>query len=237
MLETRFPRPLGDAGNPQSWQVPVDLRVVAGAWPGRVVCSAANLRAAHLVPAFAHAALQLQRGGATAIATSCGFLVLLQEDLQAALDVPLVTSSLLQLPGLLQEEGSVGVLTISATALGPQHLLQAGVTWDRMDDVVVQGMDPHGEFAGAILGNRTQMDLKLAEREVVAAACALHQRAPHLRTLVLECANMPPYAGAIRDATGLRVRSLVDSPVLARALHLPNTANALGPTNLDRVNI
>jgi hypothetical protein len=75
-------------------------------------------------------------------------------------------------------------------------------------------MDAAGEFAGAILGNRSEMALDRAAVEVVAAAVALRERVPALQTVVLECTNMPPYAAQIRRATGLRVLSLLDSAVL-----------------------
>jgi len=211
MLDTRFPRPLGDIGHPDTFGFPTRRGVVSGAWPDKVVASAAGLRAARLLPAFAAITRQLERDGALAITTSCGFLVLLQRELQAAVKVPVVTSSLLQLPALLDQQSHVGVLTISARKLGAEHLRAAGVRRDRLADVLVEGVDPAGEFASAILGNRAEMDLERAGRDVVDAALALKARAPALRTVVLECTNMPPYAQAIRDATGLEVRSLLDS--------------------------
>ncbi|MEO7547605.1 MAG: aspartate/glutamate racemase family protein [Ramlibacter sp.] len=214
MLDTRFPRPPGDVGHPDSFGIPTLRGVVHGAWPDNIVASAAGLRAARVVPAFVAVARQLERDGVLAITTSCGFLVLLQKELQAAVKVPVVTSSLLQLPGLLAQEPQVGVLTISARHLGREHLRAAGVPRARLGDVVVQGMDPQGEFAGAILGNHEAMDLARAGAEVVAAAVALKVRAPTLRTIVLECTNMPPYAQAIRETTGLQVRSLLDAPQL-----------------------
>jgi hypothetical protein len=214
MLETRFPRPVGDIGNPASWPVPPALRVVPRLAPGVVVQSADGLRSARVVPAIAAAMLELQRAGCTALTTSCGFLVLLQRELQARLDVPLVASSLLQLPALLAQEAQVGVLTISSEHLSAEHLLAAGVPQDRLQDVVVQGVDPAGEFCRAILGNEPRMNLARAEADVVAAAAALKHRVPHLRTVVLECTNMPPYARAITEATGLRTRSLLDDALL-----------------------
>jgi hypothetical protein len=66
------------------------------------------------------------------ITTSCGFLVLLQRELQAAVNVPVVTSSLLQLPALLGREPCVGVRAISAEHLGHEHLLSAGVPKARL---------------------------------------------------------------------------------------------------------
>ena len=87
---------------------------------------------------------------------------------------------------------------------------------ERLRDVVVQGVDPAGEFATAILGNRGSMDLDKARDDVVAAAVVLKARAPGLHHVVLECTNMPPYADAVRAATGFTLHSLRDSPRLAR---------------------
>ena len=210
MLDTRFPRPPGDIGHPGSLGVPVRHGVVPGAWPSSVVTSAASLRASSLPQAFIAMARALEHQGAWAITTSCGFLVLLQRDVQDAVAVPVVTSSLLELPRLLEAQARVGVLTISAAHLGEEHLLAAGVPAARLADVIVQGVDPAGEFARAILGNRDTMDLPRARADVVDAAWRLQARASGLSTVVLECTNMPPYAAAIAAATGWRVRSLLD---------------------------
>jgi hypothetical protein len=215
MLQTRFPRLPGDVGHPQAFGRPVRHRVVQGALAGRVVASADDLRASGLVPAFRDAALQLQDDGAAVVTTSCGFLVLLQDELSSALRVPVVTSSLLQLPALLAREPQVGVLTISAERLGTAHLLAAGVPRERLRDVVVQGVDPGGPFAGCILGDQPTMDVEGAARDVAAAACALRRRAPTVRVAVLECTNMPPHAAQAARASGLRLVSLLDDPRLA----------------------
>lgn len=192
MLDTRFPRPVGDIGHPESLGRPVKHAVVDGAWPAKVVASAHSLRASGLAGEFIARARELEREGAQAITTSCGFLVLLQRELQHAISVPVVTSSLLHLPRLLEREPRVGVLTISAAHLGREHLMAAGVPPARLGDVIVQGVDPDGEFTRAILGNCTTMDLAQAQADVVSAALKLKARAPDLCTVVLECTNMPP---------------------------------------------
>ena len=216
MLDTRFPRPPGDVGHPATFPVPVRQRVVQGALPRRVVASAEALRASGLAELFTDAMRRLEAEGARALTTSCGFLVLLQRQLQAAVRVPVVSSSLLQLPSALEREPQVGVLTISAEHLTDEYLRAAGVPAARMPDVVVQGVDPLGPFATAILGNLPTLDLAAAESDVVAAALALHRRAPGLRTIVLECTNMPPYTEAVRAATGCAVLSLLDARALLK---------------------
>ena len=214
MLDTRFPRPPGDAGHPGSWKVPTEFLVVEGIAPQDAVQTALGLRASRVLRAFSEAAARLEQRGAAVITTSCGFLVLLQYELQQAVKVPVVTSSLLQLPALLERQAQVGVLTISAERLGAEHMGQAGVPANRLADVCIQGVAPGCEFARAILGNLPQMDLEQAGRDVVAAAIALKERAPDVRTVVLECTNMPPYAQAIREATAFALRSLRDDPAL-----------------------
>lgn len=214
MLDTRFPRPPGDVGHPATFPWPVRLRVVQGAVPREIVTSAQALLGSALLPAFIQAAHELQAQGARAITASCGFLVLVQQQLQAAVPVPVVSSSLLQLPALLAQHAQVGVLTISAQQLGPDHLLAAGVPAHRLDDVVVQGVDPDGELARAILGNQPEMDFKRAEADAVRAAQELQRRWPQLRHVVLECTNLPPYAQAVRRATGWQLHDLRTAPAL-----------------------
>lgn len=214
MLDTRFPRLRGDVGHPDAFGIPTRRHVVKGAFPARVVANADALRKANVLPAFAEAARELEREGARAITTSCGFLVLLQQELQECVRVPVVTSSLLQVPALLKSEQRVGVLTISAERLDEGYLRAAGVPEERIVDVVVEGVDPAGEFARAILENRPMLDVAKAEADVIWAAHALHKRAPDVKTVVLECTNMPPYAEAVQGATGLELRWLNHDPVL-----------------------
>ena len=216
MLDTQFPRPEGDIGHPAAFSVPTRRVVVKGAWPEKIVQTGASLRAGRVLTPMLQLVRRLEQDGAKAITTSCGFLVLMQKQMQASVKVPVVTSSLLQLPGLLALHGRVGVLTISANKLGREHLRAAGVARERLADVLVEGVDPKGEFATSILGNRPTMDLEKAAADVVAAAVALKKRAPQLEHLVLECTNMPPYRAAIEAATGLKTWALTDDVRLTR---------------------
>jgi hypothetical protein len=209
MLDTRFPRWPGDIGHPISFGCPVRHAVVAGAVPGRVVAPASAALATELLFGFAEQAQGLVAQGVFAITTSCGFLVLVQDALQSMVTVPVVTSSLLQLPALLAQHRRVGVLTISAGSLGEAHLRAAGVPGDRLADVVVQGVAPDGPFAGPILQDEPRRDFEAAQADVVHAALALRGRAPDVAVAVLECTNMPPHAQAAARVSGLRLLSLL----------------------------
>ena len=97
-----------------------------------------------------------------------------------------------------------GILTISAQSLTPAHLAAAKVPLD----TPVQGVEG-GHFSASILGNLPTLDTDLAQQEMCAGAVALCQRHPTVDCIVLECTNMPPYAGAIEEATGRRTVSIL----------------------------
>lgn len=75
MLQTQFPRIIGDAGNPAAWPFDVQYRVVAGATPDAVVCNGG----AGLTRQFIEAAKDLVNAGVDGITTTCGFLSLIQD--------------------------------------------------------------------------------------------------------------------------------------------------------------
>jgi hypothetical protein len=202
MLDTRFPRPPGDVGNPATYAragIPVRFVTVRGASPQRIVREADP----SLLQPFVDAAVELAAEGAAMISTSCGFLASYQAQLAAAVPVPVVTSSLLQ----CRNVPSPGIVTIDSAALTPAILSAAGVP----PGTPVQGVAPGSEFHRRLLGNEPELDFAGAERNVVDAAMNLVAAAPWVRTLVMECTNMPPYREAVARATG---RAVVDIETL-----------------------
>lgn len=201
MLEARFPRIPGDMGNATTWPFPVLYRVVRGASPDRVVLQGA----AGLLPAFVEAAQDLVGLGAEAITTNCGFLCLFQKELAAAAGVPVATSSLMQVPWVqatLPPGKRVGLVTVSGSTLTPAHLESAGVPLD----TPVAGTENGREFFRVLIkAEKDDMDITLAERDIVEAGKQLVARHPDVGAIVLECTNMPPYAAALRAEVSLPV--------------------------------
>ncbi len=197
MLQTRFPRPPGDVGNAASWRMPVRFRVVEGASPRRVVKEGDPA----LLQPFVDAGRALVAEGARAITTSCGFLVAFQQELQAALPVPVWTSALLKLPEL----PAPGVITVDADSLGAVHLRAAGARVD----TPVEGLVPGCTLQRTLLEDLPTLDPAAAEADLLAAARRLLAREPALQTLVLECTNMPPHAPAVQAACGRPVHHLM----------------------------
>jgi hypothetical protein len=192
LLETRFPRIPGDIGNALTWPFPVLYHVVPGASPDRVVRDRAN----GLLPAFIEGARALVALGADGITSSCGFLSLFQRAIAGSVGVPVAISSLMQLPlveRLLPPDKRVGILTISAATLSPEHLAAAGVA----PGTPVAGTDGGREFSRAILGDEPRLDTAAAERDILEAGEMLMARHPDVGAIVLECTNMAPYASAL----------------------------------------
>jgi hypothetical protein len=201
MLDARFPRIAGDMGNALTWPFPVLYRVVKGATPSRVVLQGA----AGLLEDFIAAARDLVDQGAEAITTNCGFLSLFQAELSEAVRVPVATSSLVQVPWVqatLPPGKRVGLLTVSASTLTPAHLAAANVPLD----TPVIGTEGGKEFFRVLIrADKPDLDIALAEADILAAGRALVAAHPDIGAIVLECTNMPPYAAALREALQLPV--------------------------------
>jgi Asp/Glu/hydantoin racemase len=200
MLQTRFPRIVGDIGNSASFGFPVRYAVVQGASAARVV----RERASGLLQPFIGAAQDLIAQGCGAIGTSCGFLALFQRELQEAVPVPVAASSLLQVAPVqagLAPGKRVGIITIAAESLSADHLRGVGAD----PDTPVMGVRRDGEFARAIMGDLPEMDTDKLRAEVLEAGERLLQAHPEVAAFVLECTNMPPYARALAQASGLPV--------------------------------
>lgn len=206
VLDTRFPRPPGDIGCPQTWAragIPARLQVVPGASARRVV----QAQDPALLGPFINAARALVADGARLVTTSCGFLAAWQAELQAAVPVPVISSSLLQ----CADWPGPGIVTFDAASLHPALLQKAGVP----AGTPVQGLAPGCELQSRILADDPVLDLAQARADVVAAAVQLVARHPQVQTVVLECTNMPPYRAAVERATGRPVHDL-ETWLLAR---------------------
>jgi len=201
MLDTKFPRIPGDVGNGFTFDFPVRYYTVKGASINRTV----RMGDPSLLPPFIEGAQALEAAGCGAVATSCGFLVMFQQQLAAAVNIPVISSSLLQAPyvaRMLGPERKVGILTARAASLGEKHFRGAGMEGL---EVAVKGMDDYPEFTRAFILDEPEMDVELVEKEMGAATRALQEMEPNLGAVVLECTNMPPFAHIVRQVSGLPV--------------------------------
>ncbi len=204
MLNTNFARPKGDVGNLASYRYPAQIYKLTKANVANVVC---DELAEELVEEVLNAALSLKAQGATVITTSCGFLASVQQRVQQAVELPFLASSLCLLPFLRQVYGTqstIGVVTFNSQVLSADHF---NGHYD--EKLVIAGIEQGQELHQVIKEGRTELDMELAEQDVLAAARELlvHQPA----CILLECTNLSPYKAALREILDIPVYDLVDA--------------------------
>ena len=229
-LDTAFPRLPGDGGNPASYPMPVRLRTVAGCEVTRIVRAEGPDPA--LIRTLCAAARDLVAEGAVGLVTTCGFLIHAQRALAAAVPVPVMASALMLGPAMRAARGGrpVGVLTADAAMLGVSALHAAGLD---PADTPVEGLQDVPAFRDLILVDKALQDRPIdrdaIETAVVARGRLLVARRPDLGAIVLECANLPPYAEALRHATGRPVVGIGDAAALIWSTTIVTDAEAARP--------
>jgi hypothetical protein len=205
VMDARIRRIPGDVGNPATFPFPVICRTVAGATLKRII----RERDPSLLDPFVEAGRELVRQGVKALTTTCGFNALFQQELAAEFPVPVFTSSLLQLPFIersLRPRDRIGILTADAANLTPEHLHRAGGDADR---ITVYGLEDQPGFYEAIFSGTGRLDEGKVASEVVGQARRMVASDQAIRAIVLECANLPPYAAAVQEAVGLPVYDFI----------------------------
>ncbi len=205
LLDCSEPFIPGDVANATTYPYPVLFRTVPG-----LTIDAALSGDPELEAAVVEAASELERHGVRGITSNCGFLLHYQEAVAAAVGVPVLLSSLLQLPVIaasLGPEQAIGVVTASSRRLGNDLLRRSGVTAETV--LHVAGLEGWPEFKRSMLDECGVLDSDRLREETVAVARGLAERHPEIGAILFECAVLPPYAHAVQEATGLPVFDFV----------------------------
>ena len=198
---------VGNSTNPASYAFPIVRKQVKGA----------NVHTILDNPDREVAKAMVAADGVKAITTSCGFNAVFQRELASALDVPVFTSSLLQVPFVQQivgEKGEVAIITAHKAALKPGHLEAVGIT--KTEGLHVFGLEECPEWGKMFTDFDAELDLEKIKGEVVGVALEALRQYPGIRAYVLECTDLPPFSAEIREKTGLPVFDII---TLAHAVH------------------
>jgi hypothetical protein len=196
-LESTFPRPVGDSANPQTHTFPIRVLIVDDANVDSVVYDGAR----GIVSSFVQMAKQEIGQGAIAIGTSCGFLFAHQAEVQSQIEVPFVSSSLTMLATDLTEP--IAVLSFDGELLSRAPWFKNACIG--IKKILVGGLPKAGHLFTVIRENQAELNLNVAEAEVVGSALDLAQICIERfseppRTLLLECTNLGVYKTAIQKA-------------------------------------
>lgn len=202
LMECFNPFPPGDVGNASTYGYPVLYETV----PGVTIESLVECGETAAIDAMIAAARKLEREGVKAITSDCGYMLAYQDMVAAAVKVPVMMSSLLQLRfmgSLIPPGAEIGIVCAHEPRMNSGWLEKA---WPNPDRTIrIAGMQDQPGFREAILEEQGRLDTDLVEAETVAVATRLVEQYPDIRILLLECSNLPPYSAAVQKATGLPV--------------------------------
>lgn len=205
-------RPVGDVGNAKTFPFPVLYRQVHDA----TVWDLFDPQIALSAPEpWVDAARELERAGVKGISGGCGFMAIHQRAMAAAVNVPVFASALLWVPlldQLLGRNRRIGIMTANSESLDEEYYRGAG--WSSEDiSVCTTGLEDT-EFPAIVRSQQARYldagDQKRLESIMVDRAQEFVESHPTIGAIVLECTNFPPYAEAIKMATGRPVFHIVN---------------------------
>ncbi|AGB73634.1 MULTISPECIES: hypothetical protein [Rhizobium] len=196
----------GSLLHPATFGGPVITEMVEGAFAEVVIRGDASLEHACIA-----AAQRLVDRGANVVAADCGFLIRHQSAISAAVNVPVITSSLLLIPTLLRQLSpakKLAVLTADSRhctedLLGIQHPA------DRKR-VVVGGIEGGVYVRNAVARPFVRTALDQIQQEVGARIDQLRSDHPEIAMILFECTGFPVVANALRLKTGLPIYDITD---------------------------
>jgi len=196
----------GNATNPATFSFPVKCEIINGATFETTVEKPNR----EILQRMIEAAQQMEKDGIQAITTSCGFNALFQRELANSVNVPVFTSSLLQVPlvyRLLKKEQSVGIITAYKSLLTRDHLSAVGI--DGSIPIRIVGLEKTTVFSGISTGSTTPFSIREFQEQLMEIVEEFLKEEQSLGAIVLECTDLPPFAAHIRKMSGLPIFDIV----------------------------
>jgi len=196
---------LGDIAHPKTFHFPVLYKRIEGAYYETVIVEPS----AKVLEAMIEAAKEMEQNAVRAIMTDCGYNAIFQQELANAVNIPVFTSSLLQIPFvhlMLKQGQQIGIIAAYQEYLTKEHLRKVGVG-DNIP-VCIVGIEKT-EFSKVLTEPQAIIDVDKFKKEVVSLAKRLVDENREVGAIVLECTDLPPFAAAIRRETGLPVFDIV----------------------------
>lgn len=205
LLDSGAPFIQGDVGNATTYDYPVRFKRIDGLTVARIFAHDRSF-----VEKMVAGARELEREGVKAITGDCGFMAIYQDEVKSAVDIPVLLSSLLQIPFIkstLPAAAKIGILTANTSALTSDLFERIGIMAD--ETLVIHGLENCPHFQAAAIEETGELDSDKIRAEMVESAKELVCQNPGVRSILLECSLMPPYAAAVQRATNLPVYDFI----------------------------
>eukprot|EP00746_Dinoflagellata_sp_MGD_P147350 gnl/MRDRNA2_/MRDRNA2_79710_c0_seq1.p1 gnl/MRDRNA2_/MRDRNA2_79710_c0~~gnl/MRDRNA2_/MRDRNA2_79710_c0_seq1.p1 ORF type:complete len:689 (+),score=164.12 gnl/MRDRNA2_/MRDRNA2_79710_c0_seq1:106-2172(+) len=204
-LDYNYPPSAGDIDCPGSYGYDVIFRMVPGL---TFEMAQAGKMTMEVLKEFKLAVKWLESNGACGITGDCGFMMAFQPIARDVATIPVFMSSMVQCPMVslaYDKFDKVIILTANDKTLKPQkEVLLSSCGFDVEDDrfIIIGAQDVDGFDAVA---NAEKVDIERVTPGMVKLVQDKLKREPSVRAIILECTELPPYADALRQATGLPV--------------------------------
>ncbi|RFB86068.1 hypothetical protein B5K11_28825 [Rhizobium leguminosarum bv. trifolii] len=201
-----YPPREGSLLHPATFNRPVITEMVEGALADIIIRGDSSLESACVA-----AAERLVARGAGMITADCGFFIRHQQAISAAVDVPVVTSSLLLIPALLGQlapQKKLAVLTADSRYCS-EDLLGIQNPADRKR-VVVGGIEGGVYVRNALARPFVRTDVDQIEKEVDDRLAQLRLEHSDIALILFECTGFPIVANALRRKTDLPIYDITD---------------------------
>lgn len=193
---------IGSGARPVQYEFPVVIQKAKGVTFQKLYTKDPSSR-----DAMIDAGVALVQKGAVAVTGGCGYMAQYQEELANILPVPVLMSSLLQVPfasSLIGKHEKVGIICANSSALDNKILAPAGVDVSCYP-VHIRGLEDKPHFHNLIFNLYDVIDSDKMKNEIVCTVKELIEEDPAVRALVCECTVIPDYMYAIRQ--------IIDFPV------------------------
>jgi len=195
----------GNIAHPDTFSFPIKYARVKGTHYKNIVESPSTEALNEMIKA----SKQMQAEGIRAVISNCGFNAIFQKELANSVFIPVISSSLVQIPlvhSFLKDDSKIGVITAAKDYLTEKHFLNVGV--DKSIPIIVTGLEDSDEFAKIRLNSNAVFDVKKFMDELLSIASKLVS-GNNIGAIVLECTDLPPFSPFLREKFELPVFDIV----------------------------
>mmetsp|Transcript_122028 Transcript_122028/g.304524 ORF Transcript_122028/g.304524 Transcript_122028/m.304524 type:complete len:729 (-) Transcript_122028:131-2317(-) len=204
-LDYNYPPAAGDIDCPGSYGYDVLFRCVPGL---TFEMAQSGMMTYQVQQQFVSAVHWLESKGVCGITGDCGFMMAFQPLARDIASVPVFMSSMVQCPMIsvaFDKYDVILILTANSKTLEPQKNVLLKECGFDVDDTrfLIEGCQNIDGFDAVAKGEK--VDVERVTPGMVKMVQDLLSMQPNIRAILLECTELPPYADALRQATGLPV--------------------------------
>lgn len=197
-IVTKNPIPpiLGNVRNFATFEFPMIYKTAKGVVPECIMKKEPDKG---ILPIILETAKDLERNGALAITTSCGFFAAFQRQIADSVSVPVFSSTLLLLPiiqKMIKSNQKIGVITANSEGLSEAHF--KGVGAEKLP-IALAGIENLPEWIKHL--EEGECNLQKLTQEIAEVASKLVSENPDIGAILLECTELPSFAYEIQRQT------------------------------------